>query len=66
MNTIYKYQHFRSMPSKKAVYWLDSQASISKTILEALNHPKTDISEWFKVVVNYPESASENILKELM
>tara|TARA_R110002074_G_scaffold14788_1_gene51068 strand:+ start:172037 stop:173374 length:1338 start_codon:yes stop_codon:yes gene_type:complete len=66
VNTIYKYQHFRSMPSKKAVYWLDSQASISKTILEALNHPKTDISEWFKVVVNYPESASENILKELM
>lgn len=66
VDTIYRFQHFRNMPTKKAVYWLDSQASISKTISEALNKPRTDISAWFKIVVNYPESASENILKELM
>lgn len=65
VDTIYKFQHFRSMPSKNAVYWLNAEEKIAETIQEAIHHPKTAIEDWFKVVVNDPETASENILKEL-
>ncbi|MEZ4874036.1 MAG: hypothetical protein R2793_00915 [Flavobacteriaceae bacterium] len=61
--TIYKYQHFRSMPSSKAVYWFNDKGSIAYTLQEALAMPKTGIREWFHIVVNHPENASEHIAK---
>lgn len=66
VNTIYRYQHFRSMPSKKAVYWLHSKEEIAQLMEVVMNDPKTDIEDWFQVVVNHPETASENIIKELV
>jgi len=33
---------------------------------EVMNNPKTDIEDWFQVVVNHIETASENIIKELV
>jgi hypothetical protein len=63
--TIYKYQHFRSMPDSRAVFWLNNRAEIASTIQLALSQPQTEIKEWFKVIVDYPESASEKIRKEL-
>ena len=66
VNTIYRYQHFRSMPSKKAVYWLNNKAEIAQLMAEVMNNPKTDIEDWFQVVVNHIETASENIIKELV
>jgi hypothetical protein len=66
VHTIYNYQHFRSMPSKKAVYWLDSKQAIARVVKEAVEHPQTEIEEWFSVVANYVDTASMNIIKELM
>lgn len=66
VETIYNYQHFRSMPSKKAVYWFDSKAEIASVIQQAVTDKKTEIDQWFQVVVNHSETASENILKELV
>jgi hypothetical protein len=66
VDTIYRFQHFRSMPSKKSVYWLHSKETIANTISEALRNPATAIEKWFTIVVNHPETASENILKELL
>ncbi|PKA82109.1 monogalactosyldiacylglycerol (MGDG) synthase [Ulvibacter sp. MAR_2010_11] len=65
VDTIYKYQHFRSMPSSKAVFWLNNRSEISQTVGRALSQPQTEIAAWFKVVVDFHESASENIKKEL-
>ncbi|MEM7086957.1 MAG: hypothetical protein AAF489_12285 [Bacteroidota bacterium] len=66
VDTIYRYQHFRSMPSKKAVYWLNSKEEISELMAEVIRSPKTEIEDWFKIVVNHVDTASDNIIKELV
>jgi len=66
VNTIYRYQHFRSMPSKKAVYWLNSKEEISQLMTEVVSNKKTDIADWFKIVVNHVDTASDKIIKELV
>ena len=66
VKTIYKYHHFRSMPSKNAVFWLNDRSEIVKVINKAVNQPNTTIREWFKIVVNNVETASSNIIKELL
>lgn len=66
VKTIYNYQHFRSMPSKKAVYWLNSKEEIPQMVQQTIQNPNTRINEWFKVVVNHERTASQNIIKELL
>lgn len=66
VKTVYNYQHFRSMPSKKAVYWLNSKADVAAIVKEAVNNPSTEIKAWFEVVVNHAETSSQKILKELV
>lgn len=59
---IYNYVHFRSMPSKNAVIWLNSKEEISKKIQTALlNSDKiaTSASDWFEIINQQPiENAS--------
>ena len=66
VNTIYRYQHFRSMPTEKAVYWLNSKEEIAQLMAEVIHNPKTEIKDWFQVVVNYVDTASDKIIKELV
>ncbi len=66
VDTIYKFQHFRSMPSQKSVFWLNDPAEIAEVIQSTMNRPKTDINKWFEVVVAYPDTASSQIIKELL
>lgn len=66
VNTIYNYQHFRSMPSKKAVFWFNNSSEIAIVIKKALEHPSTEIEKWMGVVVGQHKNASENILKRLI
>ncbi|MDC7995695.1 hypothetical protein [Altibacter sp. HG106] len=63
--TIYQYQHFRSMPSPDAVYWMNDKEHIATIIKKALAQPQTSIDSWFEVVVNHPKEASQNIKKLL-
>lgn len=66
VNTIYRYHHFRSMPSKKAVYWLNSKEETARLVARAIENPQTEINDWFNVVVNHADGASLNIIKELV
>ncbi|MAP54800.1 UDP-glycosyltransferase [Altibacter sp.] len=66
VNTIYKYQHFRSMPSPKAVFWLHDREQIASVVGTALEQPETAIREWFNTIVAYPDTASEQIRKALL
>jgi hypothetical protein len=62
---IYNYIHFRSMPSKQAVVWIDRPESIKKLILENLNtnFESTENAQlWFHTIVAQPANrASERI-----
>ncbi|MFT5103010.1 MAG: hypothetical protein ACI86C_000661, partial [Candidatus Latescibacterota bacterium] len=66
VDTIYQYQHFRSMPSKKAVFWLPSASEIIPLLDTVKSDNTTQLKQWFKVVVSDPESASENIKKLIL
>lgn len=61
--TIYEYQHFRSMPTKDAVYWFNSKSEILNTLKLALSTPETAIEKWFNVVLENTATASTEIRK---
>jgi hypothetical protein len=65
---IYKYVHFRSMPSSNAVIWINNPAEISGRIIEVIkNNNVVNVKEaqsWFKIINKFPaEKASERIWK---
>ncbi|MCW5519168.1 UDP-glycosyltransferase [Aureitalea sp. L0-47] len=63
VDTIYKYQHFRSMPGEKAVFWLNSKEEIASSIKKVLEEPATNIKDWFEIVVEPNVIASKEIKK---
>ncbi len=64
VETIYKFQHFRSMPNDKAVIWLNNKESIIACIL----HKEFDTStmqEWKNIVIGDYKNASRLILEKI-
>lgn len=61
---IYKYIHFRSMPSKDAVVWFNSADEIEAKIRQLLEQTK-DVAvaqKWFEIINQHPaDKASERI-----
>lgn len=66
VNTIYKYQHFRSMPNKNVVYWFDDKNEIALKIRRALEVPHTEIKSWHHVVVGQTKNTTQRILNQLL
>ena len=61
---IYNYVHFRSMPQKKAVIWLNSADEIAAKINEGLNSETIieNAQKWFEIINQHPpDKASERI-----
>ena len=67
VDKIYKYVHFRSMPSKKAVLWINQSSDIERHIANVLSNTTFDYSlevtkEWFSTINKLPaEKASQRI-----
>lgn len=63
---IYNYVHFRSMPSRDSVLWINSPGEIAGVIEEGLGNKLETIGhaeEWFAKINQYPaKDASERIL----
>lgn len=63
VSKIYNYIHFRSMPDKNAVIWLNSSDEIADKIKLALKKSDKTIEnarEWFKIINQHPaEDSSE-------
>ena len=61
------YQHFRSMPSKNCVIWLNSKDDIINCVKRAMTDNPSELEEqkqWFNIVALHPVTgASENIAK---
>jgi len=61
----YQYVHFRSMPSEKAVFWINQPSEIAAVIEEAIRQPKSTVEaaqNWSKVInLHPPEKSSERI-----
>ncbi|WP_163400272.1 UDP-glycosyltransferase [Flavobacterium fluviatile] len=70
VSKIYKYIHFRSMPNKNAVIWLDSANTIADKIEFGLQHPKHSIEDaqlWFEKINRHPpQDSSKRIWDRIM
>lgn len=66
VNTVYQYQHFRSMPNSSAVLWLSNKNEVNSLLKKVLLGEKTTINDWFQEVVKDPNQASEKIRKLLL
>ncbi len=69
VSKIYEYVHFRSMPCKESVLWIDSSESIESIIKVGLEQPDTVVKnaqKWFEKINQHPrEEASQRILKAI-
>ncbi len=65
--TIYQFQHFKSMPNKKAVSWLNDKKEIINTIEESLSIGyNLEMESWKKTVIGDYKNASKNIYKQII
>lgn len=68
-SNIYHFVHFRSMPSKDSVFWIDAKDEIKVQIKAALSSPEPQISlaqEWFrKINLHPPQEATTRIWKAI-
>lgn len=66
---IYNYVHFRSMPDKNAVVWLDNPDEIAQKLKQAMQNPSENVShasDWFKIINEHPvTSASQRIVNAI-
>ncbi|MDB2389516.1 UDP-glycosyltransferase [Flavobacteriaceae bacterium] len=65
----YKYVHFRSMPSQRAVIFCHNKNELISLLEETLTNKLSNVSEcekWFEIVAgNQPQGASRNIWKSI-
>lgn len=66
---IYHYVHFRSMPNKEAVLWINSPNEISAIIEKGITTPSSVIEnaqKWFELINQHPpQEASKRIWKAI-
>lgn len=66
---VYDFVHFRSMPSKKAVIWLNSKEELQEKIKFALDGAQGTVKqaqEWFSIInASSPQNASERIFRNI-
>lgn len=66
---IYDYVHFRSMPSKDSVLWINSPNSMESIILQGLENPDMIVAnakQWFEKINQHPiDEASKRIIQAI-
>ena len=69
VSKIYNYVHFRSMPNKNAVLWLNSAKDIKQKIKFGLEQPTetiTNAQKWFEIINQHsPKNTSVRIWKAI-
>lgn len=65
VDTIYNYQHFRSMPNKEVVFWWNQPQDIKEILEQIEGGTKTNIKSWFDIIVENPNQASNNIFNAI-
>ncbi len=70
LEKIYKYVHFRSMPSRNAVYWIEETKYLESILRKAVETNNEEVLEsarqWFEVITAQPpQKASNRIWKAI-
>ncbi len=64
VDSIYNFQHFRSMPNKEVVLWWNSKDDVPQLLTKLEANMGTTVSDWFSIIVAQKDS-SEAIYKAL-
>ena len=61
--TVYDFIHFESMPSNKAVNWINKKEDLEVLLMKMLNKKTSyhNAQDWFKIINDYPENSSKKI-----
>ncbi|WP_026935511.1 hypothetical protein [Christiangramia echinicola] len=65
---VYDYVHFRSMPDKKAVYWINEVQEIEDVIKSAKNNTSVSIEitkQWYEIINSSEGKANSQITQQL-
>ena len=65
VKTIYNFQHFKSMPHKDVVYWINSKEEFISVIDIALQHKVSLGKDWLSIV-NQPNNNSTQKITQLL
>ena len=69
VKTIYNYVHFRSMPDRNAVVWINDPSEMAQKLLAAMESPVANVQQagrWFEIVNEHPvTSASQRIVNAI-
>lgn len=65
VKTIYNFQHFKTMPYKDVVYWINSKEAFILVLDKALKHKKSLGKNWLNIV-NQPNSCSTQKITQLL
>lgn len=65
VNTIYNFEHFKSMPNKNQVYWVNSKKDIISVINKAIKTKYSLGKDWFNII-NISEDISLNIVNQII
>ena len=66
VETIYKFQHFKSMENLNPVAWLNSKKEIEMKLDTVFNKPKVDNGVWLNRIAEHRKDASLNIANTLI
>ena len=67
VETVYSYQHFRSMIDLEAVVWIDSKASIAEQVIKTIDAPDNlakDRKLWMERIVLHPVSQASKLISK--
>ena len=60
VETIYRFQHFRSMPAENCVVWLNGQSEITAKIEQASQlRSEANMQQWFKKIIGNLNASAE-------
>ena len=70
IESIYKFQHFRSMKNLNPVFWLNKKKEFVDVIKRAMDSDLStyeikDAQRWLNIISEFRESASQNIVNYL-
>lgn len=66
VETIYKFQHFRSMPNKDSVYWINNKDDFFPIIIKAFKYRDSLAKDWFSIINLTNENNSLNIANQIL
>lgn len=66
IETIYRFQHFKSMEALNPVVWLNSKSDIKTVLNTVFEKPKLDNEAWLNKVAEHRKTASQNIANKLL